>query len=98
MVKGHTVSVMNDAQKATVAGNFWRIACLPMMWKLLTRMIGEKAYEHNGLLMDEQKRCRKASKGTKDQLLIAQDGSPIYRWRTLKRTVKPMTWYSTRGF
>ena len=44
-----------------------------MMWKLLTGIMGEKLYHHlerNGLFKDEQKGCRKGSRGTKDQLLI----------------------------
>ena len=35
--------------------------------------MGEKLYQHlerNGLLTDEQKGCRKGSRGTKDQLLV----------------------------
>ena len=41
-----------------------------MMSKLLTGDMGEKLYHHlerNGLLTDEQKGCRKGSRGTKDQ-------------------------------
>jgi len=43
------------------------------MWKLLTGIMSEKLYYHlerNNLLVDEQKGCRKKSRGTKDQLLI----------------------------
>ena len=43
------------------------------MWKLLTGIFAEKIYAHldgNNLLPDEQKGCRKQSRGTKDQLLI----------------------------
>ena len=43
------------------------------MWKLLTGVFSEKLYKHlvdNNLLPDEQKGCRKSSRGTKDQLLI----------------------------
>ena len=49
------------------------IACLPVMWKLLTGVMGEKLYHHlerNGLLTDEQKGCRKGSRKTKDELLV----------------------------
>ncbi|CAH3162414.1 unnamed protein product, partial [Porites evermanni] len=45
-----------------------------MIWKLLMGIIVEKLYRHlerNGLLVnDEQKGCRKGSRGTKDQLLV----------------------------
>ena len=43
------------------------------MWKLLTGMFAEAIYDHlddQKLLPEEQKGCRKQSRGTKDQLLI----------------------------
>ena len=43
------------------------------MWKLLTGVIAEEMYDYLGqekLLPGEQKRCRRGSRGTKDQLLI----------------------------
>ena len=76
MVRGRTVLVMKDPKKGTVVTNYRPIACLPMMWKLLTGMIAEEIYVHlaqNGLLVDEQKGCRKVSRGTKDQLLIDKE-------------------------
>ncbi|XP_047498498.1 uncharacterized protein LOC125045337 [Penaeus chinensis] len=45
------------------------------MWKLFTSIISEEIYSHlgnNGLLPEEQKGCRKKSRGTKDKLLIAK--------------------------
>ena len=47
--------------------------CLPLMWKLLTAILGEDLHGHlekKSLLPDEQKGCRSTSRGTKDQLLI----------------------------
>ena len=73
MVRGRTVLIQRDTAKGARASNYRPIACLPMMWKLLTGVMGEKLYHHlgrNGLLTDEQKRCRKGSRGTKDQLLV----------------------------
>ena len=73
MVKGRTVLIQKDPTKGTQASNYRPIACLPIMWKLLTGIMGEKLYQHldeNGLLADEQKGCRKGSRGTKDQLLV----------------------------
>ena len=73
MVKGKTVLVMKDPNKGNEVGNFRPIACLPIMWKLLTGIFSEKIYAHlesNELLVDEQKGCRKKSRGTKDQLII----------------------------
>ena len=49
------------------------IACLPLMWKLLTSVMVEKVYVHlseKNVPPDEQKGCRKDLRGTKEQLLI----------------------------
>ena len=73
MVRERTVLTQKDTAKAAQAINYRPIACLPMMWKLLTGVMGEKLYHHlerNGLLTDEQKGCRKGSRGSKDQLLV----------------------------
>ena len=72
-MKGRTVLIQKDSAKGTVAGNYRPIACLPLMWKLLTGIFAEEIYDHlkeNNLLPDEQKGCRKRSRGTKDQLLV----------------------------
>ena len=73
MVRGRTVLIQKDPAKGAQASNYRPITCLPMMWKLLTGIMGEKLYSHlerSGLLVDEQKGCRKGSRGTKDQLLV----------------------------
>ena len=73
-------------------GNYRPIACLPMMWKLLTGVFTEKVYDHllsNDLLPDEQKGCRKKSRGTKDQLLI--DKAILREVRRKKRSLA-MSW------
>ena len=73
MVKGRTVLIEKDSCKGTVGSNYRPIACLPLMWKLLTGLLAETLYQHlesNCLFPDEQKGCRKRSRGTKDQLLI----------------------------
>ncbi|XP_063600296.1 uncharacterized protein LOC134776474 [Penaeus indicus] len=61
---------MKDKEKGRDVKNFRPI--LPLMWKLLTGVLSEmyKHLEENELLPDEQKGCRKRSRGTKDQLLI----------------------------
>ena len=62
MVKGRTVLIQKDPAKGTIASNYRPIACLPIMWKLLTSMFAEKMYDHldrQNLLPDEQKGCRK---------------------------------------
>lgn len=73
MTLGRTSLFMKDPAKGRRADNYRPIACLPLMWKLLTGILSEKIYCHldgNNLLPDEQKGCRKRSRGTKDQLLI----------------------------
>ena len=73
MVRGRTVLIQKDSAKGAQARNYRHIACLPMMWKLLTGVMGDNLYHHlerNGLLTDEQKGCRKGSEGTKDQFLV----------------------------
>nr|XP_018896013.1 PREDICTED: uncharacterized protein LOC109029817 [Bemisia tabaci] len=49
------------------------ITCLPTVYKLLASIISEKIYKHleqNKLLDEEQKGCRKGSRGCKEQLTI----------------------------
>ena len=73
MTLGRTSLFMKYSAKGPRADNYRPIACLPLMWKLLTGIFAEKMYAHldvNDLLPDEQKGCRKRSRGTKDQLLI----------------------------
>ena len=73
MVRGRTVLIQKDTVKGAQASNYPPIACLPIIWKLLTGGMGKKFYHHlerNGLITDEQKECRKGSRGTKDQLLV----------------------------
>ena len=62
-----------DPEKGNAPNNYRPIACLPLMWKLLTNILAEKVYAHlseKNVLSDEQKGCRKDSRGTKDQFLI----------------------------
>ena len=73
MVYGRTVLCQKDPAKGRAVDNFRPISCLPLMWKLLTGMIAEEMYgflEREKVLPDEQKGCRRGSRGTKDQLLI----------------------------
>ena len=73
MTKGRTVLLIKDKAKGNAVGNYRPITCLPVMWKVLTGIIAENLYKHlhqSSLLPDEQKSCRKESRGTKDQLVI----------------------------
>ena len=96
MVKGRTVLIQKDAAKGVVASNYRPIACLPLMWKLLTGIFADKMYNHlqdNQLLPDEQKGCRRRSRGTKDQLLI--DKAVLKEAREKKRCLS-MAWIDYR--
>ena len=92
MVKGRTVLIQKDPAKGTVASNYRPIACLPLMWKLLSGTFADKIYDHlleNNLLPEEQKGCRKKSRGTKDQLLI--DKAILKEVKAMKRNLS-MCW------
>ena len=73
MTTGRTVLLLIDKSKGNEVINYRPIICLPLMWKLLTGIVADEIYNHlegNDLLPEEQKGCRRNSKGTKDQLLI----------------------------
>ena len=71
--KGRIVLIMKDSEKDGVASIYTPIACLPIMWNLLTGIIGDEIYGHlerSSLLQNEKKGCHRGSRETKDQLLI----------------------------
>ena len=73
MTHGRTVLCQKDPRKDNAGDNYRPITCLPLMWKLLTGVIAEEMYnylEREKILPEEQKGCRRGSRGTKDQLLI----------------------------
>ena len=73
MTHGHTVLCQKDPQKGNTTDNYRPITCLPLMWELLTGVIAEEMYnylERETILPEEQKGCKRGSRGTKDQLLI----------------------------
>ena len=96
MVKGRTVLIQKDPTKGRAVANYRPIACLPLMWKLLTGIFADKIYDHlhiNNLLPDEQKGCRKQSRGTKDQLLIDRE---VLREAKRKKRLLSMAWIDYR--
>ena len=59
--------------KGSIASNYRPITYLPLMWKLLTGVIADQIYAHldqEKLLPEEQKGCRKVSRGTNNLLCI----------------------------
>ena len=73
MVTGNTLLCVKELKKGNAVGNFMPITCLPPLRKLLTGILAEELYEHleqANVLPWEQKRCRKGSQRTKDQLFF----------------------------
>ena len=96
MTHGRTVLCQKDPRKVNTADNYRPITCLPLMWKLLTGVIAEEMYnylEREKILPEEQKGCRRGSRGTKDQLLIDKKGLKDCRKR---HTNLSMAWINYR--
>ena len=73
LTRGRTSLLQKDKSKANVASSYKPITCLPLMWKLLTAVITDQIYAHLGqekLRPEEQKGCRKGSRGTNNLLYI----------------------------
>ena len=73
LTRGRTSLLQKDKSKGNVASNYRPITCLPLMWNLLTGAIADQIYAHldqEKLLPEEQKGCRKGSRGTNDLLYI----------------------------
>ena len=65
--------MQKDKEKGNTANNYRPLTCLPLIWKLLTGIIANEMYEFmdlRSLLPEEQKGCRRKSRGTHDLLYI----------------------------
>ena len=96
MAYGKTVPCQKDLEKGNYMENFRSITCLPLMWKLLAGIISEDMYcfmENENLLPEEQKGCRRKSRGTKDQLLVDK---AILKDCRKRRTNLAMAWIDYR--
>ena len=65
--------LQKDESKGNVASNYRPITFLPLLWKSLTVVIADQIYAHldqKKLLPEEQKWCRKCSRGTNNLLYI----------------------------
>ena len=88
--------IQKNPTKGNAVGNYKPIACLDLLWKLLTGIITEKLYEHlenKDLLPEEQKGFRRMSRGTRDQLLTDKAVIKNYNRR---RTNLNMAWVDFR--
>ena len=66
------------------------------MWKLITGIVADEIYNHleeNDLLPEEQKSCRRNSRGTKDQLLIDK---AVMKNRRRRKVGLSMVWIDYR--
>ena len=73
MTTGRTALILKDPNKGNQPGNYRPITCLPLLWKTLTAVMAGKLYDHledQGIIGDEQKSCRRNTRGTKDHLLL----------------------------
>ena len=73
MTKGRTVLIQKDKSKGNFASNYRPITCLPLFWKLMTGILAEEIHAFLSTeigLPEEQKGCRKNSRGTIDLLFI----------------------------
>ena len=71
LVGGRTILVMKDSKKGTEVGNYRPIACLNLIWKLLTGIISGKTYEHlegNNYYQKNKKEVEESAKERKINL------------------------------
>ena len=72
LTRGRTSLLQKGKSKGNVASNYKLITCLPLMWKLLVGVNADQIYAHLDqvkLLLEEQKWCRKGSRGVKKSSL-----------------------------
>ena len=96
MTKGRTILIQKDKAKGNTSSNYRPITCLPIVWKILTGILAEEVYwflNDNMLLPDEQKGCRKKTRGTSDLLYI--DKMVLKEARARKKNLA-MTWIDYR--
>ena len=73
LTKGRTALLQKDKSRGNVASNYGPRTCLPLILKLLTGVIADQIYgqiDQQKFLPEEQKGCRKRSRGTNDLLCI----------------------------
>ena len=73
LTRARTSLLQKDKSKGNVASNYRPKTCVPLMWKLLTGVISDQIYaslDQEKSLPEEQKECRKDSRGSNDLLYI----------------------------
>ena len=73
LTRGKTSLLQKHKSKSNVASNYRPITGLPLIWKLLTGVIADQIYAHldqERLLPEEQKGCRKGSRGSNELLYV----------------------------
>ena len=92
LTRGRTALLQRDKSKGNIASKYRLVTCLPLMWKLLSGVIADQIYGHldqQKLLPEEQKGCRKRSRGTNDLLYI--DRAVIREVKSRKKNLA-MAW------
>ena len=92
LTRGRTSLLQKYKNKGNVASSYRPITCLPLMWKLFTGVAADQIYAHldqEKLLTEEQKGCRKGSRGTNHLLNI--DREVIKEVKSRNRNLA-MTW------
>ena len=96
MTTGRTVLLLIDKSKGNEVSNYRSITCLPNTWKSITDIVTDEIYNHleeNDLLPEEQKGCRRKSRGTMDQLLIDK---AVMKNRRRRKVGLSMVWIDYR--
>ena len=92
MTHGHTGLGQKDPRGSNAVESYRPITCLPLMWKLLTKVIDEEMYdylEQEKLLPEEQKGFQRGSITAKDQLLIDKT---VLKYCKKRHTNLSMAW------
>ena len=92
LARGRTALLQKDKSKGNIGSNYRPITCLPLMWKLLSGVITDQIYgylDQQTLLPEEQKGCRKRSRGNNHLLYI--DRAVIREVKSRKKNLA-MAW------
>ena len=74
-VRGRMILIQKDSTKGTVASNYRSIACLPLMWKLLTGLCADMIYDHLLNLSLWIEKVYMGCSGNKGSFFNRQDGA-----------------------